>query len=76
MQGERGTLQAAVVAADIQPDRKPEAESSTREAAVLYILLVGEHQQDLKWYNEQQLLNGLPPCACATIGTRDDSSWP
>ena len=48
MQGERGTLQAAVVAADIRPDRKAEAESSTREAAVLYILLVDEHQQDLK----------------------------
>ena len=46
MQGEHGTLQAAVVAADIRPDRK--AESSTREAAVLHILLVGEHQQDLK----------------------------
>ena len=56
MQGEHGTLQAAVVAADIRPaavaglqaGRKPEAESSTREAAVLYILLVDEHQQDLK----------------------------
>ena len=58
MQGEHGTLQsavvaadirsAAVVAADIRPDRKAEAESSRREAAVLHILLVGEHQQDLK----------------------------
>ena len=48
MLGEHGTLQSAVVAADIRPDRKPEAESSTREAAVLHILLVDEHQQDLK----------------------------